>query len=80
MELLISISRFFWAQMSLAALVAIQGPKKDRFQGPPLIMALVMDIARLKIVTYRAMKTTGTLLVNMHDAKGNTKHILSLLC
>ena len=65
MELLISISRFFWAQMSLAALVAIQGPKKDRFQGPPLIMALVMDIARLKIVTYRAMKTTGTLMVKI---------------
>jgi hypothetical protein len=27
-----------------------QGPKKSRFQGPPLIMAQVMDIARLKII------------------------------
>jgi hypothetical protein len=26
-------------------------------------MALVIDIARLKIITYRAIKTTGTLIV-----------------
>ncbi len=34
------------------------GTKKSRFQGPPLVMSLVMDIARLKI---SAIKTTGTL-------------------
>jgi hypothetical protein len=34
-----------------------------RFQGQLLIVALVMDIARLKIIMYRAIKTTGTLLV-----------------
>jgi hypothetical protein len=27
-------------------------------------MALVMDIACIKIITYRAIKTTGTLIVN----------------
>jgi hypothetical protein len=37
----------FWA-----LLVAISGPKKSRFQGPPLPMALVIDIARIKICTY----------------------------
>ncbi len=44
------------AKMALAALVAISGPKKSQFQGPPLIMALVMDIARLRIIMYRANK------------------------
>jgi hypothetical protein len=53
--------------MALAALVAISGTKKSRFQGPPLIMALVMDIARLKIITYRAIKTTGTFIVKSED-------------
>ncbi len=52
----------FWAQVALAALVAILGPKKSRFQGPPLIMALVMDSARLKIIAYRAIKATGTMV------------------
>jgi hypothetical protein len=33
------------------------------FQGPPLIMTLVMDIAHLKIITYRAIKTTCKLIV-----------------
>jgi hypothetical protein len=28
-------------------------------------MTLVMDIARLKIITYRPIKTTGTLIVIM---------------
>jgi hypothetical protein len=46
--------------MALAALVAIQGPKKSRIQGPPLTMALVMDIARLKNISYRVIQTTGT--------------------
>ncbi len=33
------------------------GPKKSRFQGPHLPMTLVMDIARIKTITYwyRAM-------------------------
>jgi hypothetical protein len=47
--------------MALASLVAISGPKKVSISGPPLIMALVMDIARLKIITYLAIKTTGKL-------------------
>jgi hypothetical protein len=51
-----------WALKPLRSL-PFQGPKKYRFQGPPLIMALVLDIARLKIITYRAIKTTGTLIV-----------------
>ncbi len=33
-----------------------QGPKKSRFPGgPPLPMPLVMDLARLKTITYRAI-------------------------
>jgi hypothetical protein len=39
------------------------GPQKSRFQGPPLIMAHGMDIAHLKIIMYRAIKITGTLIV-----------------
>jgi hypothetical protein len=43
---------------------AISGPKKSLdFQGPPLPMPLVSDVAPLKIITYRAIKTTGTLIV-----------------
>jgi hypothetical protein len=49
--------------MALATLVAISGPEKVSIQGPPPTMALVMDITRLKIITYRAIKTTGTLIV-----------------
>ncbi len=58
--------------MTLAELVAISGPKKSRFQGPPLTMALVMDIGRLKIITYRAIKTTcryRTLIVILQPLK-----------
>ncbi len=43
--------------------MALVMEKKSQFQGPPLIMALVMDIAHLKIIMYRAIKTTGTLIV-----------------
>jgi hypothetical protein len=49
--------------MALAALVAISGPKKSRFQAHPLIMALVMDIVCLKIITFHTIKTTGKLIV-----------------
>jgi hypothetical protein len=49
--------------MALAALVAILGPKKGSISGPPLIMALIMDIARIKIIKYRTLKTTGTLIL-----------------
>jgi hypothetical protein len=35
------------------------------FQGPPLKMAQVMDIARLKIITDIAIKTTGTLISSL---------------
>ncbi len=51
--------------MALAALVAIfLRAQKSLISGPsPYIMALVTDISRLKIITYRAIKTTGTLIV-----------------
>jgi hypothetical protein len=47
--------RLFWAQMALASLVAISGPKKSLdFQGPPLPLPLiVMDLARLKTTLYK---------------------------
>jgi hypothetical protein len=42
----------------------ISGPKKvSIFQGPPLPMVLVIDTARIKIITSRAIKATGTLLI-----------------
>ncbi len=34
--------------------------KSIDFQGPPFPMALVIDVARIKIITSRAIKTTGT--------------------
>ncbi len=43
--------------MALAMLDAISGPKKSQFQGPPLPMALVIDIAPIKIITSRAIYT-----------------------
>jgi hypothetical protein len=49
--------------MALASLVPIQGPKKSRFSGPTPSNAHRNDIAPLKIITYRAIKTTGTLIV-----------------
>ncbi len=49
-------SRLFGAQMALASLIAIfKGPKSLDFQGPPLPMALVIDVARIKIITSRAL-------------------------
>ncbi len=55
-EVLYGCGRLFKAQMALASLVAIS--------GLTLPMPLVMDLARLKTITYRAIKTTGTLIVN----------------
>jgi|688.fasta_scaffold382820_1 hypothetical protein len=37
------------------ALCHFRAQKKARFQGPPLLMALVMDSARIKIITSRAL-------------------------
>jgi hypothetical protein len=33
------------------------------FEGPPLPLPLVMDLARLKTIMYHTIKTTGTLIV-----------------
>jgi hypothetical protein len=42
--------------MALAMLVALfRAQKSLDFQGPPLPMALVIDIARLKIIMYRTI-------------------------
>jgi hypothetical protein len=56
-------SRLFWAQMALASLVPFQGTKKSRFSGPTPSNAPRNDIEPLKTITYRAIKTTGTLIV-----------------
>ncbi len=46
--------------MALTSLVAISGPKKLEkslnFQGPPLLRAPIMDLARLKTITYNLYK------------------------
>jgi hypothetical protein len=56
-------SRLFWAQMALTSLVPFQGPKKSRFSGPTPSNAPRNDVALLITITYRAIKTTGTLIV-----------------
>ncbi len=53
----------FWAQMALALHVPFQGPKKSQFSGPTPSNAPRNDVALLKTITYRAIKTTGTLIV-----------------
>jgi hypothetical protein len=55
--------RLFWAHLALASLVPFQGPKKSRFSGPTPTNAPRNDVALLKTITYRAIKTTGTLIV-----------------
>jgi hypothetical protein len=42
---------------------AISGPKKSRFSGPTPSNAPHNDVAPLKTIMYRAIKTTGTLIV-----------------
>ncbi len=37
--------------------------KSLNFQGPPLPMALVIDVANIKIIMSRAIQTTCTLIV-----------------
>ncbi len=54
---------FFWAQMAITSLVPFQGPKKSRFSGATPSNAPRNDVAPLKTITYRAIKTTGTLTV-----------------
>ncbi len=49
----------------IAMSVAIAICKSLDFQGPTLTMALVMDIACLKIITSRAIKTTDQLIVTL---------------
>jgi hypothetical protein len=47
-------------------LVPFQGPKKSRFSGPTPSNAPRNDVALLKTIKYRAIKTTGTLIVIMY--------------
>jgi hypothetical protein len=55
--------RLFWAQMARVKRVPFQGPKKSRFSGPTPSNAPRNAVALLKTITYRAIKTTGTLIV-----------------
>jgi hypothetical protein len=41
----------------------LKGAKKSRFSGPTPTNAPNNDVAPLKIITYRAIKITGTLVV-----------------
>jgi hypothetical protein len=49
--------------VGLHSLVPFQGPKKSRFSGLTPSNAPHNDVAPLKTITYRAIKTTGTLIV-----------------
>jgi hypothetical protein len=56
-------------EMALALLVAISGPQKVSISEPTPPNGPVMDIAHIKIITYRAILPTGTgtLIVKVHD-------------
>jgi hypothetical protein len=54
---------FFLGQMALASLMPFQGPKKSWFSGLTPSNAPRNDVAPLKIIMYRAIKTTGTFIV-----------------
>ncbi len=58
--------------MALASLVPFQGPKKSRFSGPTPSNASRNDVALLKTIKYRAIKTTGTLIVIIETDKKQT--------
>jgi hypothetical protein len=47
--------------------VPFQGPKKSRFSGPTPSNAPRNDVATLKTIMYRAIKTTGTLIVSIEQ-------------
>jgi hypothetical protein len=51
-----SITRLFWPKWHWLRSLPFQGHKKSRFSGPPLPMALVMDLARIRIITSHAYK------------------------
>ncbi len=52
----------FEADKSITWAIVRVGPWNDNEQSE-CHLALVMDIARIKIITYRAIKKTGTLIV-----------------
>jgi hypothetical protein len=53
-------------------------PKKSRFSGPTPYNAPRNDVAFLKTITYRAIKTTGTLIVNfgLDERAYPSKHLI----
>jgi hypothetical protein len=69
--------RLFWAQMALASLVPFQGPKKSRFLGPTPSNPPRNDVAPLKTITYRAIKTTGTSIVIVLSCMGWLSNFLT---
>jgi hypothetical protein len=65
--------------MALASLVPFQGPKKSQFSGPTPSNAPCNDVAPLKTITYRAIKTTGTLIVIPAFTVTVQSHLVRLL-
>jgi hypothetical protein len=53
---LLFLSQLFWAQMALASLVPLQGPKKSRFSGPTPSNAPRNDVALLNTIKYKRHK------------------------
>jgi hypothetical protein len=64
--------------MALTSLVPFQGPKKSRFSEHTPSNAPRNDVALLKTITYRAIKTTGTLIVNTGTLPTNAEHALKV--
>ncbi len=60
------MSTFLGPNSTRFARCRFRAQKSLNFQGPFLPMALVMDIARIKIIMYRDIKTTGTSIVKMY--------------
>ncbi len=55
------------------------GPKKSRFSGPTPSNAPRNDVALLKTIMYRAIKTTGTLIVILPQSHLESWRIISEL-
>ncbi len=74
----LDISTFLGPKGTRCARCHFRAQKSLDFRAYPLKMALVMDIARLKIIKYRPIKTTGTLIVIMDRRPLRGSHVNSL--
>ncbi len=60
----LKISTFLGSNGTCFAHAHFRAQKNLDFQGPPLLKALEMDVAHIKIISSRPILKTGTLIVN----------------